>query len=246
MHKIFIGYDERQPVSFTVLSTSLILQASEPVAITPIRISQVPLKRTGLTPFTYSRFMVPYLCGYQGHALFMDIDMAFNGDVAELMRLFDPRYAVQVSKNPHRFEWASLMLFNCAHPSNAKLTPEFIETAEKLHGISWCKEGEVGDLPREWNHLVGYDAPRNDAKLVHYTQGVPAYPETDTSEYVGLWRHWATAANTTMPWSDLMGESVHSVDVNGKRMPKYLWDLESKQPRPEHAEKIRSLLGEAA
>lgn len=256
MHKIFIGYDERQPVSFNVLQQSIVVQASEPVAIIPLRISQLPITRVGLTPFTFSRFLVPHLCDYQGWALFLDVDIVLNGDICEMFRYAREHandamdlaessggapHAVFVSKNSLRFEWASVMMFNCGHAANRALTPEYIETAESLHGIGWLTDDLIGDLPREWNHLVGYDAHK-DAKLVHYTQGIPAFPETETSEYADLWRKWATIMNASRPWDELMGQSVHSVEVNGRRMPKYLWNLETQQPRPEHEHKIKELL----
>jgi hypothetical protein len=242
IHKCFVGYDERQPVSFNVLQQSIIAQASEPVAITPLRISQLPMKRTGLTPFTFSRFLVPYLCNYEGTALFLDVDIVLNGDICELMRFCDIECAVQVSKNEHRFEWASAMLFNCGHEANKILTPEYIETAERLHTIEWCKEELVGDLPREWNHLVGYDTPRADAKLIHYTQGVPAYPETIECEYGELWHKWQRMTNYTKPWAELMGPSIHAVHVNGKPLPKFLFDLEKEKPKPEHLETVKKLM----
>lgn len=239
MHRIFIGYDERQPVSYNVLQQSIISQASEPIAITPLRIGQLPMKRTGLTPFTFSRFLVPYLCGYKGRALFLDVDIVLNGDIAELMRLADDHSAVMVSKNEHRFEWASAMLFNCSHPDNRMLTPEYIETADKLHTIGWTED--IGDLPREWNHLVGYDAPK-DAKLVHYTQGIPAYPETINCEYSDLWHGFHKMTNHTLSWRELMGPSIHAVMVNDRPLPKFLFDLEKGQPKPEYRSTVRELM----
>ena len=113
MRKIFIGYDERQPVSFTVLAQSIISQSKEPVSIIPLKLNTLPIKRCGLTPFTYSRFLVPFLCEFKGTALFLDVDIVLNADISELFKLFDPECAIQVSKNTHKFEWASVMLFNC-------------------------------------------------------------------------------------------------------------------------------------
>lgn len=241
MHKIFIGYDERQPVSFSVLQQSIISQATEPVSIIPLRISQLPTKRTGLTPFTFSRFLVPYLCGYEGVAIFLDIDIILNGDICELLKMADSNFAVQVSKNEHRFEWASVMLFNCAHPDNRKLTPEYIEKADKLHTIGWTEN--IGDIPREWNHLVGYDAPK-DAKLVHFTQGIPAYPETIDCEYSQLWHGIHKMTNHTQPWKDLMGPSIHAIMVNDRPLPKFLFDLEKGRPKLEYESSVKSLLME--
>ncbi len=220
MLKVFIGYDPRQPVSYNVLQQSIFTRSSKPVSITPLVIEQLPIKRVGLTPFTYTRFLVPYLCGYKGWALFLDIDMLLKDDISKLFDLVDDQYAVMVSKNDKRFEWASAMLFNCAKCTI--LTPGYVEIAEGLHQIRWCNEDQVGDLPREWNHLVGYDAKRSDAKLVHYTQGVPCFPETKGSEYANDWHDEHKFSNSAMSWETLMGQSVHAAVKDGKLVPKFV------------------------
>jgi lipopolysaccharide biosynthesis glycosyltransferase len=112
MLKVFIGYDHRQPISYNVLQHSVFRNSSKPVSITALKIDQLPIGRTGLTPFTFSRFLVPYLCDYKGWALFLDSDILVKGDIAELFNLSDDKYTVMVSKNEKRFEWASVMLFN--------------------------------------------------------------------------------------------------------------------------------------
>lgn len=218
--QIFIGYDHRQPVSFQVLVQSIISKSSKPVSITPIIITQLPYKRTGLTPFTFSRFLTPWLCDFQGWALFIDIDIILMDDIAKLFELADDRYVVQVSKNRITYEWASVMLFNCE--KNRILTPEYCETANGLHTISWCNPDEVGDIPNEWNHLVGYDKPRKDAKLVHYTQGVPCFNETIDSEWSEEWHNTHRYVNFAHPWIELMGNSKHALpDEKGIPVPRY-------------------------
>lgn len=220
MLRCFIGYDPRQPVSYNVLHQSIIVRCSRPIAITPLIIQTLPLRRVGLTPFTYTRFLVPWLCNYQGWALFLDIDMLLLDDISKLFDLADDRYAVMVSKNEkHRFEWASAMLFNCA--KCRILTPEYIEKADALHQIRWAKDEEIGDFPREWNHLVGYDDERTDARLVHYTQGIPCFPETSDSEYASQWNEERKWMNCSQPWSELMGPSIHAMVLDGKLVPKY-------------------------
>lgn len=255
MLKVFIGYDPRQPISLNVLSQSIYRKSSKPVAITPLVIEQLPMKRVGLTPFTYSRFLAPYLCNYEGWSLFLDADILLNADIAELFALADDKYTVMVSKNEQRFEWASVMLFN-----NRKcgiLTPEYIEKAQGLHGIQWANEEEVGELPGEWNHLVGYDHKRYikgiiqdgrptreliNAKLIHYTQGIPAWPETETCDYSKEWRDEHKILNGAASWESIMGNSVHAVNCNGKMLPRFLFDLEKKAPKIEYAEKVKGLL----
>lgn len=177
-------------------------RSSQPVAITPLLLDQLPIKRRGLTDFTYSRYLVPHLMGYQGTALFMDADMLVDADIAELFALADPRCAVQIVMGKQRFEYTSLMLFNCAECK--VLTPEFIESG-RPQDLDW---GQVGELPSEWNHCVGYDEPK-DAKIYHYTAGVPAFPETQVLGAVDIWRDELRAACSTVSWNDLMGCSVH-------------------------------------
>lgn len=205
--KIFIGYDHRQPMSLTALMHSLIKYSTKPLQITPLVLPTLPLNRVGLTPFTYSRFLVPYLCGFEGKALFMDMDMLALGDISELFDLMDDS-EVMVSKNDLRFEWSSLMLFNCEKCS--VLTPDFIQTTDKLHGLEWANS--IGSLPGEWNHLVGYDQPK-PAKIVHYTQGVPLFPETKGCEYSDEWWKLSTEATSALSWVELMGRSVHAKPV---------------------------------
>ena len=84
MIRIFIGLDPRQPVAYHVLCHSILRRASQPVSITPLMLHSLPIERTGLTEFTFTRFLVPWLCDYRGVGIFMDSDMLVLGDVAGL------------------------------------------------------------------------------------------------------------------------------------------------------------------
>jgi hypothetical protein len=227
MLKIFIGYDHRQPIAYNVLQQSIARRSSKPVSITPLIYNQLPISHRrleqGLTPFTFTRFFVPWLCNFQGLAVFMDIDMLVQDDIAKLFDLANSKYAVQVIKNEKRFEWASLMLFNCEKCTN--LTPHYINNLDNkgLHRIEWANEEEIGDLPAAWNHLVGYDKPRTDASLVHFTQGLPCYQETITSEYAKEWNGEHQFMNSAYPWVELMGHSVHAAKLpDGRVVPKFV------------------------
>jgi len=170
----------------------------------------MPIKRRGLSDFTYARYCVPFLSGYKGRSIFMDADMLCLADVHDLLGLADPLAAVSVVKNKMRFEWTSLMVFNNA--ACLRLTPEWIDHKDTApQSLSWA--GEVGELPSEWNHLVGYDAQRADAKLVHFTQGIPVFPEVEDCEYSEEWRLEHRAMNSTVSWKEIMGDSVHAQPV---------------------------------
>ena len=212
MISVFIGFDTREAVAFSVLSYSIQRHASEPVAITPIMLSQLegvfsrekhPLQSM---QFSFSRFLTPYLSGYAGWSLFMDCDMLMREDVATLWALRDERYAVMTVKHVHlpretekflgmpqtqyeKKNWSSVMLFNNARCT--ALTPEFVSTASglELHQFKWLESEEaIGALPGRWNHLVGYDPARPDAALVHYTLGGPYFPDYASCEYADEWR----------------------------------------------------------
>ena len=235
MIKIFIGYDPRQAVSYNVCQHSILLRTLKPVAIVPLVIETLPIKRQGLTPFTWSRFLVPYLSDFTGMSIFLDADIILQHDINDLIDYVENINidgsvpAVSVVKTMHRFEWASMMVFNCDHPDNAILTPKYIdETTDRLHMISWTNS--IGQVPSEWNHLVGYDKPwdskiNGPIKLIHYTQGVPAWSETSDCEFSTEWQKELMYINSSIEWVDLMGKSVHAKVLNdGRIVPKYKVD----------------------
>lgn len=209
--RVFIGYDSREAVAFDVLAHSIQARASHPVSITPVKLEQLggifrrernPLQST---EFSFSRFLTPYLCDYRGWAIFMDCDMLVLDDIAKLWKLRDERYAVQVVKHVHvpkeevkflnavqtKYEkknWSSVMLMNCAKCT--ALTPEFVNgaTGLELHQFKWL-EGDhlIGEIPHRWNHLVGFDPPRADPGLVHFTIGGPYFDEYRDCEHAKEW-----------------------------------------------------------
>ena len=204
--RIFVGYDPRQPIAAQVLMHSIYTRASKPVSITPLVLAQLPIKRKGLTEFTYSRYMVPRLCNYFGNALFLDADMLVLDDIWKLDDLCAPQMK-GVSVVPHekrKFERPSLMYFNNARCR--RLTPELIETGVP-QTLDWADS--IGEIPSEWNHLVGYDNQRTDAKIVHFTQGIPCFPETKDHEYSAEWHREAKQTCSTVSWEAIMGNSVH-------------------------------------
>jgi len=212
MIRVFIGYDPREAASFNVLAYSIHARSSQPVSIVPLMLSGLagimtrerhPLQSTD---FSFSRFLTPYLSDYSGWSVFMDCDMLMLDDIAKLHALRDERYAVMVVKHDHvpkesrkfldqpqtpyqKKNWSSVMLFNNARCR--ALTPEYVNTASglELHQFKWLGNDELsGGLPDRWNHLVGYNPPRKDASLVHYTLGGPYFNEYRDCEYAEEWR----------------------------------------------------------
>ncbi|WP_137718210.1 glycosyltransferase [Methylobacillus flagellatus] len=212
MIRVFIGFDPRETAAFAVLSHSIHQRASEPVCIAPVMLSQLKgIYRRELNPlqsteFSFSRFLVPYLSGYEGWSIFMDCDMLMQDDIAQLWAMRDERYAVQCVQHDHKpredtkflgavqtkyqkKNWSSVMLFNNARCK--QLTPDYVNTASglELHQFKWlADDAEIGALPQRWNHLVGYTPPDPNAALVHFTSGGPYFNEYAQCEHSDTWR----------------------------------------------------------
>jgi lipopolysaccharide biosynthesis glycosyltransferase len=210
---IYLGYDGKvEPIAYYVCMQSIIEKSSIPVRFTPLALNTLKdyteTHTDGSNSFIYSRFLVPYLNGFKGMALFLDGDMVVRTDVAELLYEFDPDEAVKVvkhhytTKHPVKYlgaknedypkkNWSSVMLWNCSHWLNKKLTPQFIQeqTGKYLHRFQWLKypEEQVGKLDETWNHLVGeYDYNPN-AKLAHFTLGTPCFNGYQDCDYSEEW-----------------------------------------------------------
>ena len=206
--KIVIGFDQRESVAFHTFTQSIIETASMPLFFLPLAINSLTgYKETHVdksNDFIYSRFLTPYLMAFDGWAIFADGDMICKSDIKELWDLRDEskallvvkhnyktkqplKYLGNVNQNYPRKNWSSLILWNCSHPKNKILTPEFIEnqSGSYLHRFSWLDDSEIGELPKIWNWLA-IEYPQNkNAKLIHYTLGTPCfndYKNTDMAE----------------------------------------------------------------
>lgn len=209
MLRVFIGWDENEIEAYHVLSHSIIRHASAPVSITPLKLSQEPMWRDRdpkqSTEFSFSRFLVPSLCNYEGHALFMDCDMMVTRDIVELFQCANERYALQCVRHQYiprtltkflgqqqsvyeRKNWSAVMLFN--NTRCRQLTPQYVNTASgrDLHQFKWLHDSEIGFIPGTWNFLVGeYDKPPSVPANIHWTIGGPWFPDYKDTDYADLW-----------------------------------------------------------
>lgn len=200
MIPVFIGYDPNEPIAFHVCANSIIRNSSKPVQIIPLALNLLQnYKEThtdGSNQFIYSRFLVPYLTGYEGWAIFLDGDMIVKGDIAELWEMthyakdvlvvkhdyqtkYPTKYFGASNENYPRKNWSSVILWNCHSDANKILTPSYVQksSGSDLHRFSWIDDNRIGELPKEWNWLDLEYEPNPDAKIIHYTIGVPCIKE---------------------------------------------------------------------
>lgn len=182
--------------------------SSGPVSFTPINKNNIPEFTRGIedgsTEFSFSRFLTPYLAGYSGQAVFMDCDMLVRCDMYELLELSSGMHDVYVVKHDYtpktqdkflgnkqhiypKKNWSSLMVFNCWRQPVRNLTPQVVNTAsgKYLHQFEWAKS--VGELPVEYNHLVGEYDPNPKARIIHYTLGTPCFEGYEDQEWANEW-----------------------------------------------------------
>jgi lipopolysaccharide biosynthesis glycosyltransferase len=207
---IFVGYDPREAVTYHVCVNSIIRHASRPVSIIPLSLGLLndynEMHTDGSNHFIYSRFLVPYLMEYRGHAIFIDGDMILRDDIVKLWNLRDGTTDVQVVKHNYktrmpvkylgsknedypRKNWSSVILWNCQNYPNRVLTPEYItkSSGAHLHRFGWLNDDRIGELPVEWNWLPDEYGENTDAKLLHYTLGTPCFHEFATTPQGNEW-----------------------------------------------------------
>ena len=221
MLTIFCGFDEREEAGTHIFVSSVLHRASIPVAFVPLNNQKT---RAGTNQFTTSRFLVPYLMGYKGRAVFADAaDMICLSDVSEIkdllmgldtaVGLVKHDYKTQnpvkyigtemesQNKDYERKNWASLMLIDCEHPAWKAVTPESIGAWSMLEllQLKFLADCEIESISDAWNRLVDEDQPVGGAKILHWTAGIPAFKHYQKAPGADLWRIECARATYPLP-----------------------------------------------
>ncbi|MDP2141276.1 MAG: hypothetical protein Q8L20_10740 [Gammaproteobacteria bacterium] len=126
--------------------------------------------------------------------------------MADLFALADPDKAVMVVKHQQpetektkmdgqeqtfypRKNWSSVMLWNCDHPANHRLSLQDVNErpGRDLHRFYWLNDSEIGELPAEFNWLVNVQPKPVTPKIAHFTLGGPFTPGWKPQEHDELW-----------------------------------------------------------
>ncbi len=211
MIRLFTGFDERESIGWHAFVGSL-RETSQDYMLMPPFSGE---RGDGSNDFTYGRFRVPERCTWAGAALSCDAaDMLLRAPIEELLGLYDKRYAVQVVKHAYRtkhprkyvgtdFEapnedypcknWSSLILWNCGHQAHFQNREKLRGTdGAYLHRFAWLQDDEIGELPLEWNWLADEYGENVQAKLLHWTAGIPGFKRYRNAPHANEW--WSAAA----------------------------------------------------
>jgi hypothetical protein len=247
--RVFIGVDESQLLAASVLEHSIRQHASGPVEVTPMLDVQAPVPRDKRnrqrTAFSFSRFVIPSMCGYQGRALYVDADMQVFDDIAELWRIpFDgakvlctnqpePPEKWRGSSHFHAGRQMSVMMLDCAaldwkiDEIVAGLDEGRYTYEQLMFDMCVLPEDEVRDgLPPEWNHLENYE--EGVTKLLHYTV-VPTQPwKNDENPLRHIWEDGFARA-----WREgAVDPGLLDRQIRRKHVKKSLRDLAPPLPEP--------------
>ncbi|MGI8440582.1 MAG: glycosyltransferase [Thermoleophilaceae bacterium] len=194
--RVFVGADESQLVPAAVLEYTIRKNTSRRVEFNVMRDLPVPMPsdpaKRPRTGFSFYRFMLPELVGYEGRALYLDCDMQVFADMSELWELpfgdetvlctYQPkppeRWSGNKSFKPGRH--LAVMLLDCSrlHWDVAEIVRGLDEDrygyTELMSDLAVVPEEQISErIPVEWNSLEHYDPTQT--KLVHYT-AVPTQP----------------------------------------------------------------------
>jgi len=179
MDTIYIGYDPREHVAAEALIRSIEDKASRPINI--VTLNSESLRRAGLyrrapdlnstvwgddpidhmvdvfdkkpfsTDFSFSRFLIPFLNQFEGHALYMDCDMYFREDPCILFDGFSKNsdFAIQCVKHDYGHGGVTISSDSFGHGHG-----------QKMYGCPQTKYSR-----KNWSSLVlwncGHEANKN-------------------------------------------------------------------------------------
>jgi|SRR5574343_214568 len=200
--RCFVGYDPREAVAYHVCCQSILENTKYPVSFHPVRGE----RRDGSNDFIYARFLVPWLCGFSGSAVFVDGDMIVRGDISDLFALrrldvgaqcvqhayktkHPTKYLGNKNEDYPRKNWSSVILWNCAFRPNRILTPEYVasKSGAFLHRFLWLQDNQIAPLPDAWNRLVLEQPVQESDRLLHYTIGTPCFQEYADCDHAEEW-----------------------------------------------------------
>lgn len=190
--RIFVGSDRSQALAVKVLEYSIRRHTDLPIVLTPMDSLNLPEpedpRQGSRTGFSFTRFAIPRLAGYQGKALYLDADMQVFSDIRELVEIpFEGAKVViqegvpeehqpaagQVGAPEKRIKQCSVMLLDC---DRLDWVPEDIISRlgieytyeQLLYELCILEDSDIRyGIPFEWNSLETFVAGKT--RLIHYT-----------------------------------------------------------------------------
>src|SRR5262245_18950934 len=154
--RVFIGTDESQEVAQAVLRHSIRARTRATVEFTDLRGLASGLEGTFYTGFSFYRWAIPKLCQFKGRAIYVDADIVFEADIADLWNLPLAGHTHLARPRPEFDQsYTSVMLLDCGRLSHWQFD-EWVERAKNdrdfYKATMWCEasgptRAGIGPLP---------------------------------------------------------------------------------------------------
>jgi hypothetical protein len=185
--RVYVGSQEAQMLAVRVLEFSIREHTQAQVEVYPLHEARVefPLPRDAAnrprTPFSFQRFYIPSLNGFQGRAIYLDSDMQVFRDILEVWNLPFDGAQLLAAREPgesSRRPQFSVMLLNC---DELKWNlPEIVAALDRgeltyetlMYDMAVARSVRAAIDP-SWNSLERY-VP-GETGLLHYTD-MPTQP----------------------------------------------------------------------
>lgn len=209
--RVYVGADRSQRLAVKVLEHSIKRHTQLPVEVCamvdlPVRVPQDPLnwQRTG---FSFSRFCIPELAGYEGKAIYLDADMLVFSDIAQLWNIpFDGAKVIIQEELPEaraqtnqkkgapakRVKQCAVMLLDCDRLSwkvdeiVSSLDAGDYNYEKLMYDLCILEDSEIRyAIPFCWNSMEYYQP--EETALIHYTDMATQPWVYAQNEYGHLW-----------------------------------------------------------
>jgi lipopolysaccharide biosynthesis glycosyltransferase len=242
--RVYVGTDRSQLLAVAVLEHSIRRHTRRPVQVCPLIDLDLPepkdVRQGSRTNFSFARFAIPELAGYEGRAIYLDADMLVFRDIGELWDtpLEGAAVAIQESIPDHavahakagapakRVKQCSVMLIDCAragwdvHEIVGGLDGRYTYE-ELMYELCILPESEIRyTVPFSWNSLEHFDP---ETRLIHYT-------DMDTQPWVSAVNrngpHWLEEVRLMLDTGALTGTELKTEIDLGYFRPSLLAELE--------------------
>lgn len=177
--RVFVGSTEEHSLAVKVLAHTIKSNTTADVEVTPLCESLIPIpeakdpKNRGVTAFSFQRFLIPEICGYQGRGIYLDSDMIAFGNIREVwchdMRgakvCCTPGWQTAVMLIDNTVGWSINVLISSLDSGTLSY-----KDLMNLRAVATMER----TLPAQWN-CHDREKPQNegtlrpDARLLHYT-----------------------------------------------------------------------------
>jgi hypothetical protein len=231
--RIFVGAHATEKLPLKVLEYSIRRHTALDITVETIDNTLVPVpgdpRFLPYTNFSYGRFAIPKLAGYEGRAIYMDSDMVVFGDIAEIWEMpFDgAKILVEEVTGQTRGSGrlTAVMVMDCEalrwEPADivSRLGVDYDYTA-LMSILPLLDEGDLQDrLPVGWNSLDEYT---NATRLLHYTK-IKTQPWVYPAHPLGFL--WIDEVRRMLADGSLSAEMIEDEVAQGHVRPSLLPEL---------------------